>query len=564
MFIAETNLSYNEVYLRVDKDNLEVGIYLSNKEVAGARGFNLCAYLVALEGWRRGLKLKWYYNLSTVSDLKIIGFNPIGKAFSLTSNNKTHYFYRSRGDKVANEAVTICSNKETTKEILSQSNIPVPVGKEFESDTIDEKIVGYAEEIGYPVVLKPSEGSLGKGVYTNLGSADELKTALQYLRSDYDYSSYIIEQHIVGQEHRVYVVGNKVVGAINRIPANVIGDGEHTIEELINIKNEARKKNPHLSTRLIKVNQEMLQILKKEGYTLQCVPAKGEQVFLSKKSNISSGGDSIESTDSLSEEIKEVAIDTVRSIPGMLHAGIDLIVDPINEHKGTVIEVNATAGIGLHLFPSVGSSRDVPGAIIDYYFPETISETPKNKMLFFDYKIVNELLSSKAVNEIEIFSAPRGQVYAKKFIVSGNVQGVGYRQWIRGRAVKLNIDGYTKNLKNGKVVVVAVSDNMEVLEEFRQLCHMGPERSKVEKVTEHEWTSSVKVGFEIRRPSPKETINELKSEIKSTKKKLKALKKENTVLVEKVKYINQEYNKLKNSSSWKITAPLRKVKNILR
>src|SRR5690625_7692823 len=77
--------------------------WLSNQMIKGVRGFNIDAYLVALEGWRRGLELTWYYDAKDVTDLKIIGFNPLGKTFSLSSKDKTHFFYRSRGDQVTNE-----------------------------------------------------------------------------------------------------------------------------------------------------------------------------------------------------------------------------------------------------------------------------------------------------------------------------------------------------------------------------------------------------------------------------------------------------------------------------
>src|SRR5690625_6542291 len=101
---------------------------LSNQMIKGVRGFNLDAYLVALEGWRRGLELTWYYDAKDVTDLKIIGFNPLGKTFSLSSKDKTHFFYRSRGDQVTNESVEITSNKDQTKDLLTKGNVPNPQG----------------------------------------------------------------------------------------------------------------------------------------------------------------------------------------------------------------------------------------------------------------------------------------------------------------------------------------------------------------------------------------------------------------------------------------------------
>src|SRR5699024_574803 len=112
---------------------------------------------IAYEGWRRGLTLKWYYDETQECKLHKLNSSTHGKFFSLTDGIKTHYFFRSRGDKVANKTVNICQNKEKTKQLLKKENIPVPEGKEFPI-TFHSDIIRYAESIGYPVVLKPLNG----------------------------------------------------------------------------------------------------------------------------------------------------------------------------------------------------------------------------------------------------------------------------------------------------------------------------------------------------------------------------------------------------------------------
>src|SRR5690625_4034367 len=99
--------------------------WLTKQMIRGARGFNLDAYVMALEGWRRGLTLTWYYDAEEVTDMKIIGFNPLGKSFSLFSEDtkKTHYFYRSRGDKVTNEAVDIVHDKHLAKSYFNKAEV---------------------------------------------------------------------------------------------------------------------------------------------------------------------------------------------------------------------------------------------------------------------------------------------------------------------------------------------------------------------------------------------------------------------------------------------------------
>src|SRR5699024_11667308 len=124
--------------------------WLTKQMLTGVKGFNLDAYLIALEGWRRGLTLKWYYDASDVTDLKMIGFNPLAKTFSLASEEATHYFYRSRGDKVANEAVDIVTHKGVAKKYLQEANVPTPDGKRYREDVTDADIITYVASMDFP------------------------------------------------------------------------------------------------------------------------------------------------------------------------------------------------------------------------------------------------------------------------------------------------------------------------------------------------------------------------------------------------------------------------------
>src|SRR5690625_1684007 len=124
------------------------------------------------------------------------------------------------------------------------------------------------EDIEYPVVLKPTDGSFGKGVITNISNVEELKNALAIVRTEQNIRNVMIEQHIPGEEYRVYVVGDQAVAAMNRIPANIIGDGNSSIRQLIGIKNEERKLNPRLISCLIQVDAEIKGFIESQGYTL--------------------------------------------------------------------------------------------------------------------------------------------------------------------------------------------------------------------------------------------------------------------------------------------------------
>src|SRR5690625_2778662 len=472
--------------------------WLSNQMIKGVRGFNIDAYLVALEGWRRGLELTWYYDAKDVTDLKIIGINPLGKTFSLSSKDKTHFFYRSRGDQVTNESVEITSNKDQTKDLLTKGNVPNPQGIRFMADEDPQQVVERALIIGFPLVIKPTFGSLGKGVVTNIQSEESLRELIVDIKSNEEYDDFIIEEFVSGYDLRVYVVNDQVAGATKRVPANITADGVNSIGELIKLKNKQRKQNPHLATKLIEVNEEMVTFLKKQELTLDSIPDTGVITYLTGKSNISAGGDSIDYTDFLGEKEKQVAIDAVKAISGLTHAGVDLVVDEDQTH---VIEINATADIMMHILPLSGSPRNIPAAIIDYYFPETIGMAEDRTKIYFDYRKINNLLRPRLVQEVKLRNAPEGKLYAKRYVVSGKVQKVGYRNWIRKEALKHDLNGYTRNLKGGKVVVVVAGEDKELVSNFKKVCLSGPSRAEVAEVREYNWESQIKLGFEIRRTS---------------------------------------------------------------
>src|SRR5699024_5538697 len=158
------------------------------------------------------------------------------------------------------------------------------------------------------------------------------------------------------------------------------------IDTLIKKKNNGRNTNPRLISCPIHVDYETEVYLNKSNRSLDSVPEENEKVFLTDKSNISSGGDPIDVLDELPEEIKTLAIDTLKAVPGLAHGAVDILVhsEKSIEKAGHVLEVNPTAQIGSLLYPLKGRSRDVPKKIIDYYFPETVELTKSRPLLYFD------------------------------------------------------------------------------------------------------------------------------------------------------------------------------------
>lgn len=450
----------------------------------------ITSYTVALEGWRRGLSLKYCTTKSR---------GQIFIQFILSNGSKTLKFSRSTGPDVTREAVNICKNKLLTKKYLEKADIPVPKGKAFITPINYDELLKYAEILGYPVVIKPISAKMGKGVIPEIKNEEELIKAFNYVTNELGYSEIIVEKHVFGEEYRVYVVKDKVIGAIKRIPAYVIGDGVSSIKDLIEIKNKERKQIPSLRSRPIKIDTEVKEYVSQAGYTLDSILDKNEYLVLRKNSNVSSGGEPIDVTDELSENIKRIAVNACRAIPGLPISGVDIVVDKIN-NTCSVLELNTGPGISSHLFPLKGKARDIPKAIIDYYFPETSSQkNPISNRFYFDYSKIENKLLSHSLKEIKLPMVPQGEIIFKAFIVSGKVQGVNYRQWIRRQAFNLDLNGFAENKKDGSVFIV-VSGNKKNIEEFEKIIYnKGPKHAKIENISVVNWDNPINIGFVIKK-----------------------------------------------------------------
>src|SRR5699024_2258312 len=176
----------------MNEENYEWLSHLKGSIPDEAYGDRIDMYVMALEGWKRGLDLT-FINIQSKNRVR----------YKLSNKNREHTFSVTRGDKVSNEAVSICIRKHLTKKYLEKSGIPVPKGDNFTEESTDEDIIKYSHKIGFPVVIKPTNGSRGKGVISNIQTPEELVESLQYLRRDLNYPDIIIEQYFPGEEFRL-------------------------------------------------------------------------------------------------------------------------------------------------------------------------------------------------------------------------------------------------------------------------------------------------------------------------------------------------------------------------
>ena len=532
----------------MDEINTKWLPHLTPEVVSEIENNYLDSYVVALEGWRRGLTLKWHVKDSEkFKEMKTWFVDEPGQLFSLHSKDRSHYFFRTRGDKVTNEAVELGMDKEATKRILSEKGIPVPEGRQFTEEVTEDEFVNYANELGYPVVIKPTDGSFGRGVVANITTDSELRHALDYVRNELNEKDIIVEKYIDGNDYRLYIVDDQVVGAILRVPPNITGDGINSIEALIDIKNEERKLNPRLATTLIKIDKELVDYIGRYGYTLQSIPDKGEKIYLSDKCNISIGGDPIDVLDDLSDEIKQLAVDALRAIPGLVHGAVDLMIekDEDGTEKGYIIELNPTAQLGGILFPLKGQPRDVPKAIIDYYFPETKEvETDKEKIYFDYYDVLEPLISRQGVITT-VSPAPVGKIHMKKYTVYGDVLDHGYHLGLRKQAFERGLHGFVSNASEDAIEIVVAGLDPQMVDDFKHGITEDKERATVTEIEESDYDGFVKVGFDSQAnfKTLEEDINVLREELKAQNEQIK-----------KLELKRRNYHR---SFSWRITAPIR-------
>ncbi|MFD1064444.1 acylphosphatase [Oceanobacillus locisalsi] len=536
----------------MSENNAEWLAHLSSEVISDVHGSLLDAYVIALEGWRRGLKLRWHVeNSEKFSEMVTWYTDRPGQLFSLSSANRTHYFFRSRGDKVTNEAVYIGKDKGNSLKHLKEHGVAVPNGKIFNGDDSKEAIKEFAEEIGFPVVLKPKDGSFGRGVFVNITSAAELEACLDYTKELGTTEDIIVEQHIAGKDYRIYVVGNEVVGAMHREPPNVVGDGVHTLEQLIERKNAEREENPRLVSCPIAVSDELTDFIAREGRTLTSVPEKDELVYLNFKGNISLGGDPIDVLDDLSDEVKDTALRAMQSMEGLAHGAVDLMVNEA-DNQAYVIELNPTAQLGGLLYPIKGKSRDIPKAIMDYYFPETKENKVTQINTFFDFHDVLDPLQNRDATVTTVTPCPQQKVYMKKYIVVGDVLDMGYHRGLRKQAFERELHGYIMTKEIGDIEIVVAGIDPEMVEDFKHGIWEDEERATVMEVLEEEVDEAVKVGFEI------------KTDLKTQLEELKWYKRELEETELALKKAELRRRKHYESLSWKATSPIRAVGSVFK
>ena len=266
-------------------------------------------------------------------------------------------------------AEAIAQDKTLTKRLLRAAGVPVPEGAA--AATLEEGWA-LAQRIGLPVVVKPLDGNQGKGVTVGVDSRERFEAAWAAAAAR---GPVMVEAQLLGGDHRLLVVGERLVAAARREPPTVIGDGQRSVRALVDeINRDPRRSDGHASTLTrIRLDDIALATLTAQGMTADTIPMPGQRVVLRHNANLSTGGSATDVTDSVHPLVAARAVEAARCV-GLDICGVDVVCEsvlrPLEEQRAGIVEVNAAPGLRMHLAPSYGRGRDIGGAVIDHMFPD--------------------------------------------------------------------------------------------------------------------------------------------------------------------------------------------------
>ena len=289
-----------------------------------------------------------------------------GNLVQLGYGSKQRRIWTAETDRTSAIAESISSDKDLTKMLLTQCGVPIPTGEVVESPAHAWEV---AQDIGLPVAVKPTDANHGRGVALDLRTREDVEAAFTVAQRE--GTEVMVERFIPGEEHRLLVVGNRVVAASKGETAKITGDGVHTVEELIDLQinsdpRRGEEEDFPLDTIRLKDLPTAVLELQRQGLNANSVPEKDRVCIVQRTGNMG-----IDVTDEVHPEVAAVVVLAARVI-GLDIAGIDLVAldisKPLLAQGGAIVEVNAGPGLLMHLKPAIGQPRPVGEAIVSHLF----------------------------------------------------------------------------------------------------------------------------------------------------------------------------------------------------
>ena len=291
-----------------------------------------------------------------------------GNLVQLGYGAKQRRIWTAETDRTSAIAESVSRDKDLTKSLLNSAGLPTPEGR-IVATALDAWDA--AEDIGLPVVVKPIDGNHGRGVFINLYTQEEVEAA--YAVAVQEGSAVLVERHILGDEHRLLVVGSRVVAAAKGETVWIVGDGKHSVTELIDIQinsDPRRGTAEECPLNPVRVDSAVELELTRQKLSAKAIPTEGQRVFIQSNGNVA-----FDVTDQVHPDVaRQVAL--AARVVGLEIAGVDLVAQdiskPFEAQGAAIVEVNAGPGLLMHLKPASGTPQPVGKAIADHLFPANV------------------------------------------------------------------------------------------------------------------------------------------------------------------------------------------------
>lgn len=295
---------------------------------------------------------------------------PVGR-FDMMKSQKIHSFEGLPcAEFLSTRETALVDDKAEVKKILSNLKLPTPSGKCFNLLQFSSAII-YGINLGFPLSVKPRSRSISHHVVMNVLNRKELVIALQKV---FSYEPYAIVEKFLPKvkTYRATVVDFCHIAVVERIPAHIVGDGVHTIQELIDMKNaDSRRGVPKQKDttlyRLV-IDETTSHLLKERGYDFHSVPKNGDYVFLQRKVILDLGADLVEVSDKIHSDNRRLFEKVSRAFNVRL-VGIDFLAEdiarPWHTQRAAIIELNSLPYIDMHHFPTEGTPVHVGKFVCD-------------------------------------------------------------------------------------------------------------------------------------------------------------------------------------------------------